>query len=180
MKTVAVLFTHPRSHYLELPECDFWPATRDARNYRGPLPVIAHPPCRMWSRARRRGLPLNSEEMALGPWAVEMVRTFGGVLEHPFCSRLWPHLHLPKPGHSDAWGFTVQIDQSWFGHASEKATWLYVCGVEPETLPPVTVRLGRRLVNFNLLGRAARQLTPPELCRYLVRVASIAEDSTPF
>lgn len=171
---VAILFCHARSYYKRLPQCDCYDAKRDARTYAGSLPVVAHPPCRMWSRARRRGLPVDTAEQALAPWAVEVVRRCGGVLEHPFCSRLWAHCGLPMPGHRDAYGFTVQVDQAWFGHRAEKATWLYMVGVDPESLPAVNVALWRRCVNFNHLGRAERQLTPPAFARYLVEVATRA------
>lgn len=176
---VAVLFCHRRSPYKSIQGCDCYDEQRDALTYNGHLPVIAHPPCRMWSRARRRSLPVNEAEQALAPWAVAVVRRCGGVLEHPFCSRLWDHCQLPAPGSRDRWGFTVQLDQAWFGHRAEKATWLYIVGLEPESLPAVNVALWRRLVNFNNLGRAERQLTPPRFAQFLVDVASQAKVATP-
>lgn len=39
---VAVLFARADSHYKELPDCDVYDMTRDARTYDGPHPVVAH------------------------------------------------------------------------------------------------------------------------------------------
>ena len=178
MKPIAVLFCHRRSYYKTLPGVDCYDEARDARTFPGGCPVVAHPPCRMWSRARRKNLPTLPDEMALAPWALEQVRRNGGVLEHPFCSRLWAHCGLPAPGERDAYGFTVQVDQAWWGHRAEKATWLYIVGLEPDRLPPVCFPIFRRPVNFNHLGRAERQLTPPAFARYLAEVASLARVAT--
>lgn len=139
---VAVLFARHDSIYKTLPDCDVWDAERDARNWPGGCPVIAHPPCRAWGQLRHFANPLPGErELAI--WAVEQVRTWGGVLEHPTQSQLWPEMELPKPGRRDEWGgFSVWISQWWFGHRADKPTLLYIVGIEPSELPPLPFRLG--------------------------------------
>ena len=175
MKTVAVLFCHPRTYYAGVPGVEVYTEARDARTFPGGMPVIAHPPCRMWSRARRPGLATCSSEMDLARWAVATVRREGGILEHPYQSRLWADQDLPREGQMDQHGFTCLVDQIWFGHRAEKATWLYVCGVNPNTLPPIPEHPAfSPRVNFNRLGRAERQLTPPAFARFLVQVARLA------
>src|SRR5208283_3687563 len=94
---VAVLFARADSIYKTLPGCDVWDAERDALNWHGGCPLIAHPTCRAWGRLRHFAHPREGErELAL--WAVKMVQRWGGVLEHPVASQLWPSANLPKPG----------------------------------------------------------------------------------
>lgn len=142
MTPVAVLFARADSVYKTLPGCDVYDIERDARTWPGGAPVVAHPPCRAWGRFAHMAKPRPGER-DLAPWAVEQVRTWGGVLEHPLGSRLWAELGLPAPGQRDGFGgFTVPICQHWFGHRAEKRTLLYVVGIEPRDLPDVHFKLG--------------------------------------
>ena len=85
------------------------------------------------------------------PHAVEQVRRWGGVLEHPSGSLLWEHCGLPLPSdphsypryidnfeHPAGRGYTVEVDQCEWGHVARKRTWLYLVGVPREALeaPP--------------------------------------------
>ena len=72
-----------------------------------------------------------------------MVREWGGVLEHPAGSTLWPAQRLPRPGERDAFGgWTLAAPQKWWGHRAEKETWFYVVGCEPRDQPPLPLVLG--------------------------------------
>ncbi len=139
---VSVLFARRDSIYKSL-VLDVWDADRDARNYQGPNPVITHPPCRGWGclRVMSKATP---EEKALGPWAVEQVRHWGGVLEHPRGSTLWAAAGLPRPGAGpDSFGgFSLSVEQFWWGHRAHKATWLYVCGVALADVPQMPLKFG--------------------------------------
>jgi hypothetical protein len=169
-QVVAALFVRRDSIYKRL-GVDAWDIDRDARRYDGPGPVVAHPPCRTWGRYRREA-DAGSEEHRCGLVAVELVRRFGGVLEHPRCSSLWAAAGLPEHG-VDPWGgFTVAVNQSWFGHRAEKATWLYLCGVS--SLPSWSVDLSIPVDAVQHMGRAAREATPESFARFLVEVASRA------
>lgn len=137
---IAALFVRTDSIYKEM-GLDCWDEERNATNYQGPNPVIAHPPCRGWGCLRKFS-NATDEEKALGPWAVSIVRRFRGVLEHPRGSSLWVQCGLPRP-EDDAdmfGGFTVSLDQFVFGHRAQKATWLYVCGTKRRNIPPVPLK----------------------------------------
>lgn len=76
MMDVAVLFARADSIYKTLPGCDVYDIDRDARTFPGGMPVVAHPPCRMWGKLRQfaKGRP---DEKDLARFAVAMVRQWG-------------------------------------------------------------------------------------------------------
>lgn len=94
---ISVLFARADSNYKALPSVDVWDAERDARTWPGGNPVVAHPPCRAWGRLRHFAKP-RPDEKALAIFAVDQVRKWGGVLEHPASSTLWTEAGLPAPG----------------------------------------------------------------------------------
>ncbi len=130
---VAALYIDPRGPYPALCR-EVYDEARDARNYWGPLPVVAHPPCGPWGRLRH--LSTKQDPLA-GLVAVTAVRLYGGVLEHPAHSKLWEARNLPRPGDSpDAWGgYTLEVCQVDWGHVARKRTWLYVVGCPRRALP---------------------------------------------
>lgn len=142
--TVAVLFARADSVYKTMPGCDVYDIERDARTWPGGMPGIFHPPCRAWGRLRQFAKP-RDDEKSLGPWAVDQVRRWGGVLEHPAQSTLYAHCGLPRPGQfpDDFGGWSLEIQQFHFGHRAEKATWLYIVGADPDDCPAIPVRAGR-------------------------------------
>ena len=185
---VAVLFVRGDSIYKSLPGLDAWDADRDARKYQGPYPIVAHPPCRGWGCLRAMSKH-TSEEKECGPWAAAQVQKWGGVLEHPRGSSLWKAAALPRPGHGrdQFGGFTLDVDQHWWGHRAQKRTWLYVCGCRPADLPPMPITLTRApCVITNTHGLRAgmpgyrkevtkreREATPPAFAAWLVSLAEL-------
>ncbi|MGE5470590.1 MAG: hypothetical protein ACM3X0_07335 [Bacteroidota bacterium] len=166
---VAVLFARRDSVYKTL-GADVFDADRDARGYLGPLPVVAHPPCRAWGRLRHFAKP-RPDEKNLALHAVHAVRTWGGVLEHPAHSTLWQAADLPLPGCRDSFGgFTYVVDQSWFGHRAPKRTWLYVCGAD--SLPAVPFELGVAVGRVELMGTREREATPRAFALWLLDLAA--------
>lgn len=145
MTPVAALYIDPRGPYPHLAGVDCWDLKRDARLYDGPWPVVAHPPCGPWGRLRHL---YRGAEHDCAPRAVEQVRAFGGVLEHPAGSRLWEACELPPPQYHwavrigyraivDAFGgYTVELNQCEWGHHARKSTWLYLVNVSREALEP--------------------------------------------
>jgi hypothetical protein len=183
--TVAVLFARSDSTYKALPGCDVYDAERDARTWQGGAPIVAHPPCRSWGGLRHRAKP-REDERDLALFAVDMVREWGGVLEHPARSTLWLYRCMPAPGVRDWWGgWTLPIVQSWWGHRAEKATWLYIVGCAPLDVPTMPLNLGRapRVVSQRTGKRkgmpgwrpgmrtAEREATPPALAEWLCQLA---------
>ena len=183
---VAVLFVRADSIYKTM-DVDAWDAERDARNYQGPHPIVAHPPCRGWGCLRMMS-KATDEEKALGPWAVEQIRKWGGVLEHPRGSTLWKAAGLPRPGlANDAFGgFSMAVEQFAWGHRAQKATWLYICGVPRAGVPPMPMTFAHpQHVVTNIHGLRAgmpgyrkeitkreRDATPPAFAEWLVSLAS--------
>jgi hypothetical protein len=47
---IAALFVETGGSYYGLPDVDPWDEARDARQYPGPYPVVAHPPCQRWGK----------------------------------------------------------------------------------------------------------------------------------
>jgi len=189
---IAALYIDPRGPYPGL-GVDCFDEHRDARWYPGPWPIVAHPPCGPWGCLRHL---YRGSEHALAPLAVEQVRRYGGVLEHPAGSLLWAFCGLPYPGEPrDAFGGrTVEVNQCDWGHVARKKTWLYLVRVCNRALryPPkrepthwisggrVQSRKGSGGVvppGVKVCSAQQRRRTPPEFARYLI---SLAESVTPF
>lgn len=84
--------------------------------------------------------------------ALQAVRTFGGVLEHPADSSAWAAYGLLAPPRSGGWivadwhgGWTCCVDQGHYGHRAQKATWLYAVRT---ALPMLTWGKSARRVRF--------------------------------
>jgi hypothetical protein len=148
--TVAALYVDPHGVYSEVEGVDLWDEARDARLYDGPWPVVAHPPCARWSRLAgfteaRFGYKCGDDGGCFAA-ALEAVRRFGGVIEHPAYSKAWDAFNLPEPLVIEGWtgglcgGFAAYVEQGRYGLPVKKATWLYAYGVEPPEL-----RWGRTL-----------------------------------
>lgn len=183
---IAALYIDLKGPYPKMEGVDCWDETRDAKVYAGPNPVVAHPPCGPWGQMRRL---CKGQDPTCGPAAVEAVRTWGGVLEHPRGSLLFKTCGLPLPGDApDAWGGrTYSMEQVSWGHACRKPTWLYVVGV-PNDVVMAGMRTGGEPThqiwgqrgslrhNPNLKGTwpGLRRRTPPAFAQWLVSLAKQA------
>lgn len=198
---IAVLFARADSVYKGFPSADVWDQERDARKWPGGCPVVAHPPCRAWGKLSYFAKPVPGEK-ELGLFAIEQVRRFGGVLEHPKDSKLWDAGGLPRPGQFDHFGgWTLPISQHWWGHKAEKMTWLYVVGCKPADIPSIPLSLHtathviaqsrfRRLDGTRLrkgmagwrpeVTKAEREHTPAELAAWLLALAGRASFPGPM
>jgi hypothetical protein len=182
--TVAALYVDPSGPYWNRAGVDAWGAQRDARQYRGPYPVVAHPPCKRWGNFWH-GSPSKPHQFHLGDddgcfaHALWAVRTFGGVLEHPVNSRAIEWFGLPQPPHlgwgwssrEDAYGGrSIVINQGRYGHQARKLTWLYA-------VLPVFPRVDGRdtevgeMRPVENMSRLQRRLTPEPFAELLLSMA---------
>lgn len=140
---VAALFIDPRGPYPDLVGTEHcWDKDRNARLYPGPWPVVAHPPCKRWCRLAKFVERRSDGRLAVGAddgcfsFALEAVRKWGGVLEHPAWSLAWGAHSLIAPP-ARGWqrdmdgGWACEIAQSAYGHECHKLTWLYYVGSTP-------------------------------------------------
>jgi hypothetical protein len=125
---VTVLFCQKNSIYKRM-GCNVYDEDRNSLSWMGSEPAIYHPPCRLWSKLKHLSTA-DPIEKYLALWAVNKVRSYGGILEHPAYSSLFNFMNLPKPGNTDEYGFTIEIDQFNYGHLARKKTWLYICGAD--------------------------------------------------
>lgn len=139
---IAALFVEKDGCYFGLEGVDPWDIDRDARKYAGPHPVVAHPPCQRWGRYWH-GSTRKPHQYELGDdggcfaAALDAVRTWGGVLEHPADSHAWLAHGIAPPRRHRGWilagdkiGHTCYVEQGFYGHMSRKPTWLYAVNTD--------------------------------------------------
>lgn len=189
--TVAALYVDPRGPYPHLPGVECWGLPyRDAKTYAGPHPVVAHPPCGPWSKLRHL---CTKQDAECAKVALEQVREFGGVLEHPEHSLLWEWDGMPLPGgDADEYGGrTYRVEQVWWGHACVKPTWLYAVRIDwgraERSIHEAKARGGTathcvctgpgQKQRLPVASKPVKRRTPPSFAELLVSLARSAADS---
>lgn len=190
--SVAALFVDPQGPYPKLVGPDrYWDVERDARTYRGPMPVVAHPPCQLWVNFaalnfKRYGGAHNKPGNDGGCFAAALaaVRKYGGVLEHPASSNAWPAHKLIAPT-GIGWCQTAprewvcEIWQSAYGHKARKRTWLFYSGSHP----PFELRWDRPTGTHQVgwfdrikptLSKKEASRTPEAFARTLIALATVS------
>lgn len=192
---ISALFVQTNGAYFGLPEIDPWDIKRDARNYAGPYPVVAHPPCSRWCRlaglVEARWGHKRGDDGGCFAAALASVRKWGGVLEHPAYSDAWAAFGLPAPTPGLGWqrdiygGWSCHVEQGRYGHPAKKATWLYAFNIgKPPSLDWRTLAVGEsqalvswcgnRTSKFDKrprVGKRAASKTPPAFREVLIKIA---------
>jgi hypothetical protein len=183
--TIPIFCVRNDSIYKSISNTDCFDKDRNFYSYKGNSPAVAHPPCRAWGRLRNFVTPLPGEKK-LAIDCVRYIQRNGGVIEHPYSSRLWPVLDLPGNGETDKYGgITLIIDQFWFGHKARKTTKLYIVGLSFDELPPIPIDLAypqyvvaghsssRHKPNaLKEITKAEREHTPLDLAYFLIEIAN--------
>ena len=197
VNTVAALYVQTDGSYYGLTGVEPWDQVRDARQYAGPYPVVAHPPCSRWCQLAyinqaRYGHRVGDDGGCFAA-ALDAVRRWGGVLEHPAFSYAWPAFGLPEPP-AAGWQLTVenawvcQVSQGAYGHRARKLTWLYYIGDRaPPVLswdtpaPTAQVSWCRNHGNSTLprMSKKTAARTPPAFRDLLIQLARGAHTSIP-
>lgn len=199
MAIVAALYVEKGGVY-DQPGIDLWDETRDARRYNGPLPVVAHPPCARWCRLAgfvqsQWGYQIGDDGGCFEA-ALDAVRRWGGILEHPAETKAWPRfgLQIPTLGcwqrdmFDQAGGWVTEVCQAAYGHRAQKRTWLYYVGDQPPfaldwSRPAPLAKVGN--FRFRAIGDQIRQgslshrrtskkenkATPPTFAAMLIELA---------
>lgn len=205
---IAALYVETNGAYYGIEGVDPWDEARDARAYAGPHPVVAHPPCQRWGKmwfgspnvVKKTGVrKVKGDDGGCFKAALEAVRNYGGVLEHPWGSHAWKHFEIRTPSRHGGWiradlhgGWTCCVEQRAYGHYARKPTLLYAFGVDLPELrwgktearldPAVVERMGlnraKRLGEVASKGggtdSTARIHTPPEFRELLIDMARSA------
>ena len=202
---VSALYVLPDGPYAN-DNFDVWDERRDARTFKGPGPVIAHPPCERWGRYFGGGPMLHGTEKQklLGDdngcfaHALWSVRSFNGVLEHPEASHAFKFFGLPIPNQKGGWtdpdkygGRSCCVAQGKYGHRAQKLTWLYGVGINFKELN-WGLAPGMQLIDLGLtkaeraryvktgvcqrLSKRQRTITPNEFRDMLLSLVSVNED----
>lgn len=181
---IAALYVQREGCYWGLDGVDPWDEERDARTYDGPWPVVAHPPCARWCAfaplvEMRHGRKLGDDHGTFQA-ALEAVRKWGGVLEHPARSYAFQRFGLPSPT-LNGWsqdlfgsGWVTEVCQGAYGHRAQKRTWLYYVGENPphrlDWRQPRSVVFG----GVEHMGHAERMATPVAFRDLLIGLARLS------
>lgn len=184
---IAALFVRKDSVYKSMPGVDAWDRERDARNWPGGESIVAHPPCAQWGELSHMAI-VNPAEKLLALTAIDLIRRWGGVLEHPAKSKLRAHLPVPGADPDRFGGWTTIVSQKWWGHMAEKKTLLYIVGIRPDEIPKIPLTLGHaqftcgqsgrrkdrtRTLDRKEMPKAMRDVTPPAFAEWLVHLARL-------
>jgi hypothetical protein len=92
-------------------------------------------------------------------------------------------MDMPRPGEfpDDFGGWTLAVDQCAWGHRARKVTWLYIVGVHPSSVQPLTggtpthvVTTSKKTARLLKMSSLEARLSPPAFAAWLVDIARAA------
>ena len=171
---ISVLGVSSTSVYKFL-DVDCYDIKRDMLNFSGDNPVITHAPCRSWSKflsAQAKPLP---GEKDLAPFCAELVKSNGGIFEHPAHSLIFNN-YLPLPGEGSSDLFTLEVHQSWWNYPTIKKTWLCFSKIDLDLIEFPFNLLHPQSCKYNdifaNMSRNQRSATTLEFAIWLINLAS--------
>lgn len=111
---LAALWVASDTVYRQFKGVEVWDLKQDALKYKGPWPIVAHPPCGPWGYL----INMSHETDEHGIRAMEYVHQYGGVVEQPKGSQLFKQYGSKR-------GQIEELFQYDFGHLAQKRTILY-------------------------------------------------------
>lgn len=195
---IAALFVEKTGVYSGRDDVDPWDVERDARDYEGPHPVIAHPPCGRWCQLAsvneaRYGHPVGGDGGCFY-CALFAVRTWGGVLEHPAYTEAWKVFRLLRPAR-DSWqrdmhtgDWVTEVSQVAYGHPARKRTWLLYHGDNPPppldwSEPPAAAQVSycanHGHSDLPRISKGPARRTPPQFAEVLIGLARVVNRNPP-
>jgi hypothetical protein len=174
--TVAILCTARNSVYKTIPGVDVYDIDRDAKNFEGGMPIVAHPPCRAWSAYCRHQAKPDRGEKELGLWCADQLRKWGGCLEQPAHSHLFKAAGLPLPGHPEGNLWSADVWQFWWGYPMRKATWICFSGIDTRSIQyPLRLHMhGNDRRRELVMSKNQRSATTLEFATWLIEAARMA------
>lgn len=180
---IAALYVATGGTYFRLAGVIPYDERRDARKYRGPHPVVAHPPCARWGRYFQGGpsakvKKIKGDDKGCFAAALDAVRQYGGILEHPEASSAWAAFGLTAPPREGGWvkaddfgGFTCCVAQGHYGHKANKFTWLYAVRCELPQLKWGKAEKAIKRGSLENLSQRERLATPAPFRNLLLKIA---------
>lgn len=154
---ITILCTEPNSNYEFYANLDLWNKQRNAYNYKGKNPIIAHPPCQQWSRLKAFAKE-DKEEKNLAYFCWEQVNKNGGIFEHPAGSSFFNEVNADRTK-------IRSINLHWFGFPAQKRTYLYFHKCKPIQLPLRFESVEKKVAD---LHSSTRSETPFKLIEWMI------------
>jgi hypothetical protein len=177
---IPVLYCQVNSNYKKYNSCDIYDYKRDALTFKGNMPVICHPPCRLFSRLRAFSTAPACEVLH-GFRSISLVRKNGGIVENPISSTLWKIMKVGSIQNPDEYGgYLIKIHLSDFGFQAQKATGLYIVGIPFKDLPALPLSFNaithtvstHKKSNLPELPKKERSTTPDQLIKWFIQIIS--------
>lgn len=156
---ITVLCCHSRSVYKKL-GVNCYDQKRDALTYSGYSPIIAHPPCRSFSRLHGFvSIENKIRDHEIADHCITLLRRNGGILEQPARSTMKKVFDLGQP---------YYIDQYWFGLPFSKPTWLWTFNCELNDLPLMLNPVRNTRKTMANMSSQQRSYTTVEMATWLI------------